>query len=69
MKQICKDGVVNDNFTIETENSSNSAINSMKKLSSALLMDGSGWGELVEHKYLNCKDKLIVLLMRLDSKS
>jgi len=33
---------------METKNLLNSNLNSMKKFSSAILLDGSGWGRLVE---------------------
>ena len=50
MKQICKSDIVNDNFYAETDNYCNSALSSMKKLSSAILIDGSGWGDIVDHQ-------------------
>lgn len=50
MKQICKNDIVNDNFSAESDNFCNTAISSMKKISSAILIDGSGWGDIVEHQ-------------------
>ena len=62
MKQICKSDIVNDNFYAETDNYCNSALSSMKKLSSAILIDGlhvffeQTWSVIREDKELNLPD-------------